>query len=119
MDNMPVEKMPETGLISDFEPPWYYAAEESSLKEGKLLHVEPAGRNVLLLKAGEQIHAFSNLCPHARCPMDKGRLEDFVLTCPCHGRRFDVRTGECLNDFLKLRRYEAKSEGGLIGVKLE
>jgi nitrite reductase/ring-hydroxylating ferredoxin subunit len=116
---MPDENMPETGPSSGFEPPWYYVAEESSLKEGKLLHVEPSGRNVLLLKAEGQVHAFSNLCPHARCPMDKGRLEDFILTCPCHGRRFDVRTEECLNDSLKLRRYESKSEGGRIGVKLE
>ncbi|WP_239451373.1 Rieske (2Fe-2S) protein [Methanosarcina horonobensis] len=39
------------------------------------------------------------------CPLDKGRLEEFMLICPCHGRRFDIRTGECLNDSLKLRRY--------------
>ncbi|KKH50607.1 ferredoxin [Methanosarcina sp. 1.H.T.1A.1] len=116
---MPSEKVPEKGSISGFEPPWFYAAEESSLKEGKLLHVEPGGRNVLLLKAEGQIHAFSNLCPHARCPMDRGRLEEFTLTCLCHGRRFDVRTGKCLNDSLELKRYEWKLEGGRIGVKIE
>lgn len=104
---------------SDFEPPWFYAAEENSLTEGKLLRVEPGGRNVLLIKVEEQVQAFSNLCPHAKCPMDKGRLEEFALICPCHGRRFDVRTGECLNDSLKLRQYESKSEGGKIGVKIE
>lgn len=116
---MPFEKIPETGSISGFESPWFYAAEENSLKEGKLLRVEPGGRNILLLKVEEQIRAFSNICPHAGCSMDKGRLEEFTLICPCHGRRFDVRTGECLNDHLKLRRYELKSEGGKVGVKIE
>jgi nitrite reductase/ring-hydroxylating ferredoxin subunit len=116
---MPFEKAPETGSNSGFEPPWFYATEESNLTEGKLLRVEPAGRNVLLLKVEGQVKAFSNLCPHAKCPMDKGRLEEFTLICPCHGRKFDVRTGECLNDSLKLRQYESKSEAGKIGVKIE
>lgn len=116
---MPFEKVSKAGQGSGFEPPWFYAAEESSLTEGKLLHVEPGGRNVLLIKVEGQIKAFSNLCPHAKCPMDKGRLEEFVLICPCHGRRFDVRTGECLNDSLKLRQYESKFEDGKVGVKIE
>lgn len=116
---MSFKKVSETESTSNFEHPWFYAAEESSLTEGKLLRVEPGGRNVLLIKVEEHVQAFSNLCPHAKCPMDKGRLEEFILICPCHGRRFDVRTGECLNDSLKLRQYESKSEGGKIGVKIE
>jgi 3-phenylpropionate/trans-cinnamate dioxygenase ferredoxin subunit len=116
---MSFEKVSETESMPGFEPPWFYAAEESSLTEGKLLHVELAGKNILLLNVEGQIQAFSNLCPHARCPLDKGRLEEFTLTCLCHGRRFDVRTGECLNDSLKLRKYESKSEGGKVGVKIE
>ncbi|AKB28344.1 hypothetical protein MSSAC_1321 [Methanosarcina siciliae C2J] len=116
---MSSEKVPEKGSNPDFEPPWFYAADESSLKEGKLLHVEPGGRNVLLLKTEGEIHAFTNVCPHARCPMDRGRLEEFTLSCLCHGRRFDVRTGECLNDSLQLKRYDWKLESGKIGVKIE
>lgn len=115
---MPLEKVPETGSASGFEPPWFYAAEESSLKEGKLMRVEPGGRNILLLNVEGQIRAFLNVCPHAGCLMDKGRLEEFTLICPCHGRRFDIRTGECLNDLLKLRQYESKVEDGKIGVKI-
>lgn len=116
---MPFEKVPETGPISGFEPPWFYATEENILTEGKLMRIELGGRNILLLKVEGQIQAFSNLCPHAGCPMDKGRLEEFTLICPCHGRRFDIRTGDCLNDSLKLRRYGSKSEGGKVGVKIE
>ncbi|MPM36097.1 hypothetical protein SDC9_82692 [bioreactor metagenome] len=71
---MPFEKVSETGSISNFEPPWFYAAEENSLTEGKLLRVDPGGRNVLLIKMEEQVQAFSNLCPHAKCPMIKEDL---------------------------------------------
>jgi nitrite reductase/ring-hydroxylating ferredoxin subunit len=117
--DMSSEKVPEKNSNSDFEPPWFFAAEESSLKEGNLLRVQPGGRNVLLLKAEGEIHAFTNLCPHAKCPMDRGTLKEFILTCICHGRKFDVRTGECLNDSLQLKRYEWKIEGEKVGVKIE
>lgn len=116
---MSFEKLPETESTSGFEPPWFYAVEESSLKEGKLLRIEPGGRNILLLSVEGKVQAFSNICPHAGCPMDKGRLEEFIVICPCHGRKFDVRTGKCLNDHLNLRSYESKVENGKIGVKIE
>jgi nitrite reductase/ring-hydroxylating ferredoxin subunit len=116
---MSSENKLQDGSVSGFEPPWYFAAEESSLKEGKILHVEVEGKNLLFVKNEGQINALSNVCPHARCPMDRGRLEDFTLICICHGRRFDVRTGECLNDSLKLKSYEWKIECGKIGVKIE
>ena len=116
---MPVEKVSKVKPVSGFEPPWFYATEESNLIEGRFLRVEPAGRNVLVLKAEGQIQAFINLCPHAGCPLDKGRLEEFTLTCLCHVKKFDVRTGESLNSSLKLRRYETRLMEGRIGVKLE
>ncbi|GGX60374.1 Rieske (2Fe-2S) protein [Streptomyces fructofermentans] len=36
--------------------------------------------------------AFSSVCTHAGCPID--RLEGTELVCPCHGSRFDATTGE-------------------------
>ena len=119
IDNMSSEKISETGSVSGFEPPWYYAVEENNLKEGKLLHFTVGEKDVLLVRSEGQINALSNICPHARCPMDRGKLEDFVLTCLCHGRKFDIRTGQCLNDSLELKRYEWKLEGASIGVKIE
>lgn len=109
----------EKGTGAGFESPWYYATEESKLKEGKLLLVKAGGKDILLVKTEGQIHAFSNICPHARCPLHTGRLEEFTLICICHGRRFDVRTGKCLNDSLNLSRYEWKLEGENIGVKIQ
>ena len=104
---------------SGFEPPWHYAGEESGLKEETLHLVELEGKEVLLIKKEGEIYAFSNICPHARCPLDRGTLDDYELKCICHGRRFDIRTGECLNDSLELKKFELKLEAGKIGVKLE
>jgi len=112
-------KISGTSDSSRFEPPWHYATEESGLKEGNLHLVEIDGKGILFIKKEDQIYAFSNTCPHARCPLDRGTLEAHVLKCICHGRKFDIRTGECLNDSLELKKVEWKLEGGKIGVKLE
>jgi Rieske Fe-S protein len=38
--------------------------------------------------------SFSTVCPHLGGPLDGGDVDAAgVVTCPWHGRRFDVRTG--------------------------
>jgi 3-phenylpropionate/trans-cinnamate dioxygenase ferredoxin subunit len=27
-------------------------------------------------------------------PLAEGKLEDYIVQCPCHGSRFDIRSGE-------------------------
>lgn len=39
--------------------------------------------------------AYSTVCTHAGCAID--RLEEDRLVCPCHGSAFDPRTGEVLH----------------------
>jgi nitrite reductase/ring-hydroxylating ferredoxin subunit len=113
------EKSTKQDSTFGFEPPWYYAIREADLKEGKLLRAQAGGREFLLVKNEGEINVFSNSCPHAHCPLSTGKLEENILTCICHGRKFNIRTGECLNDSLKLKRYEWKIENENIGIKLE
>ncbi|MFJ6567219.1 Rieske (2Fe-2S) protein [Streptomyces sp. NPDC091292] len=40
--------------------------------------------------------AFSTVCTHAQCPID--RLDGTELVCSCHGSKFDATTGEVLRD---------------------
>jgi nitrite reductase/ring-hydroxylating ferredoxin subunit len=38
-------------------------------------------------------HAFGNLCPHAGGPIGDGFFDGFVVECPWHAGRWDMRTG--------------------------
>ncbi|GHF88990.1 Rieske (2Fe-2S) protein [Streptomyces griseosporeus] len=40
------------------------------------------------------LKAYSTICTHAQCPINK--LEGTKLICPCHGSQFDATTGEVL-----------------------
>jgi Rieske Fe-S protein len=54
---------------------------------GKVLD-DPA---VVLTRRGTEVHAFSAVCTHQGCRVDK--VANGVIDCPCHGSRFDAATG--------------------------
>ncbi|MEM8499995.1 MAG: Rieske (2Fe-2S) protein [Pseudomonadota bacterium] len=58
---------------------------------------------VLRCLAEDSVHAtlddwvvYPRLCPHQLGPLDEGDVVDGVVSCPWHGYKFDVRTGENL-----------------------
>lgn len=61
--------------------------------------------------AGEWV-ALRNSCVHQGGPVATGPLEGDVLTCPWHGYRYDLRSGNCLTDpHAELDRYVVTVEG--------
>jgi nitrite reductase/ring-hydroxylating ferredoxin subunit len=73
--------------------PWIPVTDDAKVKEGVPLAVYPRGLNVLLVRVDGAVHAIANRCAHMACPLEGGRLEGHVLTCPCHDWGFDVRSG--------------------------
>lgn len=78
------------------------------------------GKEILLANVGDVYYAISNKCPHAGGSLAKGVLERGIVTCPNHGARFDVKTGESVEEikigFGKIKiadteRYSVKVEG--------
>ncbi|MHB1534240.1 MAG: Rieske (2Fe-2S) protein [Acidimicrobiales bacterium] len=49
---------------------------------------------VAVYRSGASLVGIANVCPHAGATLSDGPYEDGILTCPAHGSRFDVATGE-------------------------
>ena len=52
-------------------------------------------KKVVLTRSGEDVHAFSAVCTHQGCLVN--RVTQRAIICPCHGSEFDVSTGKVLN----------------------
>lgn len=83
--------------------------------------ISPGGQRALLVggvclllcrEVSGRLHAVTNLCPHALLPLTDGMLQGQSLTCPKHGARFDLVTGQPLNGItrtaLKVHRVEVR-----------
>ncbi|MBI2916439.1 MAG: non-heme iron oxygenase ferredoxin subunit [Chloroflexi bacterium] len=69
-------------------------ADEVAPGSTRLVHYR--GQRVLLVNDAGSFYALAETCPHAEAPLSIGPLRDGVLTCPWHGARFRVATGEAL-----------------------
>ena len=92
---------------------------ESELAEGKMKAVRIKGKPVLLARVGGEVYGVSNVCPHEGCSFQGGILTGYVLMCPCHGWKFDLRTGEYQEiPMVKLQCYHCRSENGKIQIEI-
>ncbi|MER7187108.1 Rieske (2Fe-2S) protein [Streptomyces hyaluromycini] len=65
-------------------------AESEVAKGGARLYRE---HNVVVSRSADGgLKAYSTICTHAGCPIDK--LQGTTLVCPCHGSEFDALTGK-------------------------
>lgn len=69
---------------------------DGDLSEGQMRGLERDGVHVLLCNVGGNHFAISGICSHARVMLSMGELCEAEVTCPLHGAKFDVRTGQCL-----------------------
>lgn len=55
--------------------------------------VQPNGKTLALFLYGDRVYALDNRCPHMGFPLDKGSVQDGILSCHWHHARFDLASG--------------------------
>ncbi|HTV22153.1 MAG TPA: NifU family protein [Polyangiaceae bacterium] len=101
------------------EEGWVFATRLAEVPEGGVLALEVAGRSVLLSRSGGSVSCFENACAHLGMPLDGGEVQAGVITCPHHGFRFALESGECLTvPEVQLQTHAARVRGELVEVRL-
>ncbi|MDT7710692.1 MAG: hypothetical protein QOG20_6299 [Pseudonocardiales bacterium] len=72
---------------------WVRAIAETDLADGASTGVVVEGRQILLHRDGEQVHALDDLCSHAGGLLSRGEITGCVVACPLHESLFDLRDG--------------------------
>lgn len=93
-------------------------AETKDIPPGTAVAVDLEGRAVALFNVDGRLYAIDDTCTHRGGPLSEGELDGTVVTCPLHGARFDVTTGEVLGPpaAKRVARYDVRVEGEDVNI---
>jgi 3-phenylpropionate/trans-cinnamate dioxygenase ferredoxin subunit len=96
------------------------AGKAGELAPGTMKRVDIGGRRILLANVAGRLYAVDDTCTHEDASLSTGVLKGELVKCPLHNSRFNVRTGEALEEPAEenLRTYPVRLEGGRILVCL-
>lgn len=75
---------------------WTDALAADELSGTEPVSVQVGETPVMLVSDGEQVLALNDRCSHRGCSLASGEIEGGAVVCPCHGSRFDLRSGAVL-----------------------
>ena len=80
--------------------------------------VEVDGTEVVVCNTKDRFFAVRNMCSHEHETLECGRVRNGWISCPVHGARFDLETGEPKNPpaTLPIDTFEVRVVGNSIEV---
>ncbi len=75
---------------------WASAADTANLADGVPVNIKLLGRELCLIRCGQQVYALLDRCSHQDFPLSEGEVDDRAIECALHGSRFDLATGAAL-----------------------
>ena len=92
------------------------AGKAGELAPGTMKRVDVAGRRILLANVAGRLCAVDDTCTHEEASLSRGVLQGELVKCPLHNSRFNVCSGEVLEEPAEenLRTYPVRLEGGRI-----
>lgn len=75
---------------------WITVGSIDDLTPGQYIYVELTTVGLLLINIGGEYFAVENVCSHDGGDLCEGTICGEEITCPRHGARFNLKTGEVL-----------------------
>jgi len=97
------------------DKPWIKLVDVAEIKQGAS-RFDYADKACFVVRSGEALQVFDSICPHKAVNMPCDAIEGMTLVCPMHAWRFNLETGECLENgnFTPLTKIKHKVEGGVL-----
>ena len=109
--------------ISPFTPGtegnWLFVGTLADIPDAGVWATEAGGAAIILSRRGTRVSCFQNACAHLGLPIDDGNVANGIITCPHHGFRYDLDTGECLTaSSVRLRAHAVRVTERRVEVRL-
>ena len=101
---------------------WVVACRLQDIPPGRGWPVRVGDRRLAIFAAAGGLRAVDNRCSHVGNPLDDAAVVGEVITCPWHGWRYDLRSGDHLTVFGHrpgLRTYPVRLEGDDVLVDVD
>ena len=98
---------------------WHQAGRLDEIPEGGLRVLTLDGEKLILHRRGSIVSCMQNACAHLGFALDDGDVENGIITCPHHGFRYDLASGECLTaPEVQLQPHAVRVIGDRVEVRL-
>jgi nitrite reductase/ring-hydroxylating ferredoxin subunit len=100
---------------------WQVVCKRSDIPADRGWPVRAGRESIAIFALDGDLVAVENTCRHVGNPIDDGPVEDGCVSCPWHGWRYDLRTGEHLTMFGRrrgLRTFAVRTEGDDVLVEV-
>jgi naphthalene 1,2-dioxygenase system ferredoxin subunit len=100
---------------------WQVAGSVAALHDAGGMMACSIGRfRIALYAAGQEVYATADVCTHGGAALSQGFLEGYIIECPLHQGRFDIRTGAAVHPPCKraVRVFPVRLQGDAILVDI-
>lgn len=98
---------------------WTETINLKELPDGTTQTLDIDGESVLLSRFGDKITCFNNSCAHMGYRLDDGVIDEGLITCPFHGFKYSLESGECLTaPEVQLQPHGVRVTRNIIEVRL-
>ena len=75
----------------------------SDVQEGMFTNVRVGGKQILVANIHGSYFATGNICTHEGAELHEGEIHNNEVTCPWHGAKWDLKTGQLIgfHEFLE------------------
>jgi len=83
--------------------------------------IELNGIKVLVCNAKGEFYAVENQCTHQAAELEGGRIRNCYISCPLHGVRFNLQTGEPMGTLTRVpvKTFPVRLNGDMLEVAVD
>ena len=92
----------------------------SELSPGRSIEKRIMAKRIAVFNVNGKLYGMESDCKHMKASLQKGQVQNDVITCPWHHWQYDIKTGQCLTvDKFKLKTYAVEVAGDDIYLVLD
>jgi 3-phenylpropionate/trans-cinnamate dioxygenase ferredoxin subunit len=100
---------------------WVRVGPLADIDDEDVIRFDHGDRTYAIYRVAGNVYATDGLCTHEQVHLCDGLVMDYVIECPMHNGRFDIRDGRALGApaCVNLKTYPAKIEDDIVFMLVE